>query len=746
MNLNIKYGDLYTQTNKEVIKFRNLLRECLLSNDWRLVLKNLPNSNRIRLTESDLNSIQANPSINLPNFLTTRAITLRDLYEAFDKLNLENGLLLLGKQEQPIKIKLKSPQSEIIKVRNGGLIELFCQADGFPKPSYSFYNNHNEMVARTNSLSIQNANVSHNGTYKCVISQMRKDGQNFFENVFFKVQVIADVDENLSVKISPLSIVTEVEESIEIRAHVNESNYDKLKFEWFKTNPRTLETKFISNNPSSNKHILRIDEITTDDIGRYYCQVTRESTSEKIMSSTSCQVDINEKSEFDLKIALLIGNADYERDEHRYNECLMCKSDKSHKWLSHLDIYNSLERLKIAYEKLGYIVLAFVDMNADDCLRSVKLFKKICDQADRVSVLLHVIGHGHTYSHHDYLMPVDTRLKYHLNNHQYHGLLHEISISNLHNFLELFISDDRLEPNKQFYVVVFWDLCRSQWDHQVDVEPNLDIDSLLNSTMDYTVVYGCLTGNNEYFLTEELPNLKLTKGPIVTNLLLNNLKENLSLYEIAENINKKIVELREKVCYLKDLSTIKINSTLRKVNFWLKANRNKYFYKRIADEFFLSKVYMNEEFIFDDNRRQVVKISFSNDIFLNSILLNVEYDQDLVKDIKMKYLEPIVCKKIKYDGSNQRIYRLLNLLEIYSAFGHNLITILVELKNGQSKSIDTRIPEHFENLNKKLNSIDINDYIREKKMISLNRDDWSVSSVEIYQSDSQFETTSNDDS
>lgn len=210
----------------------------------------------------------------------------------------------------------------------------------------------------------------------------------------------------------------------------------------------------------------------------------------------------------DLKIALLIGNGNYEKDRNLIGNCANC--NRENKWINNLDIYDSLERLQVAYERLGYIVLAFIDLNAEDFLRAVKLFKRICDKADHVSVLVHVMGHGHNYNHHDYLIPIDAKLKIHNNNHAYHGIMNMISISNLHNLLEVFISDINVDPNKKFYVVCFWDLCRSQWlnspllweiseyfyivsfqrSNAYEIETNVNIDLQLNHSMEYTVIFG----------------------------------------------------------------------------------------------------------------------------------------------------------------------------------------------------------------------------------------------------------------
>lgn len=159
MDLNVKLSDLLNSKNRELIKFRNRLRDVLIANDWKLILKNLPCvlNDKLKLCDRDFISIETNPAQIILNFLSSRAVTLKDLYESFEILNIENGLLLLGKQEEGITIKQKYPLEEIIRIKSGQTIELFCLADSFPKPCYSFYDYNNQLVLENNCLSIKNA-------------------------------------------------------------------------------------------------------------------------------------------------------------------------------------------------------------------------------------------------------------------------------------------------------------------------------------------------------------------------------------------------------------------------------------------------------------------------------------------------------------------------------------------------------------------------------------------------------------
>lgn len=87
------------------------------------------------------------------------------------------------------------------------------------------------------------------------------------------------------------------------------------------------------------------------------------------------------------------------------------------------------------------------------------------------------------------------------------------------------------------------------------------------------------------------------------------------------------------------------------------------------------------------------------------------------------------------NDSNRQEYRISNLFEIYEKFCEGIITIRVDLKNGQNKTVNMKIPEKYKILYNKLNTEEMNLYIHDKKKINILRDDWSISSADIGQSD-----------
>jgi hypothetical protein len=142
--------------------------------------------------------------------------------------------------------------------------------------------------------------------------------------------------------------------------------------------------------------------------------------------------------------------------------------------------------MKRELERLDYIVIAFIDLNAEDYLRAIRFFREICETAEHVSILVYVSGHGYQANHHDYLIPIDSRLILHRNGHKKHGINHIYSLNSLDNLLENFISDPLTYPKKKYTVVCLWDLCREEWNN-VDIEAT--IDKRLNNSLDYTILY-----------------------------------------------------------------------------------------------------------------------------------------------------------------------------------------------------------------------------------------------------------------
>ncbi len=160
-----------------------------------------------------------------------------------------------------------------------------------------------------------------------------------------------------------------------------------------------------------------------------------------------------------LKIALLIGNCNYETNDEEIKMCRKCQSPGYN--LTNLNMSESIETLRQRLEELGYLVMAFIDLDADNYLRAVRLARQICDQAESVSVLIYIAGHGYNYLSQDYLIPINTKLLLHHNNHDYKRILYSsLSLCSLSNLLESF---KPLYLDQNISVVVFWDLCRREW-------------------------------------------------------------------------------------------------------------------------------------------------------------------------------------------------------------------------------------------------------------------------------------------
>ena len=129
--------------------------------------------------------------------------------------------------------------------------------------------------------------------------------------------------------------------------------------------------------------------------------------------------------------------------------------------LTNLNINSSFETLKKRLEELDYLVMAFVDLDADNFLRAIHLFRQVCDKASNVSVLVYVAGHGYNYMKEDYLIPVNTKMLLHHNKHEYRRIVNSsLSLCSLSNLIESF---KPLSLDQNITVHCIWDLCRRDW-------------------------------------------------------------------------------------------------------------------------------------------------------------------------------------------------------------------------------------------------------------------------------------------
>lgn len=93
-----------------------------------------------------------NPAIDVIGFMIGRSIVLNDLYESFERLNLEKGLEILNKPEADLVVINEPPKT--VNVKQGHIAQIICDATGFPKPSFEYYNRYNQLVSNTNCLKI----------------------------------------------------------------------------------------------------------------------------------------------------------------------------------------------------------------------------------------------------------------------------------------------------------------------------------------------------------------------------------------------------------------------------------------------------------------------------------------------------------------------------------------------------------------------------------------------------------------
>jgi hypothetical protein len=282
-----------------------------------------------------------------------------------------------------------------------------------------------------------------------------------------------------------------------------------------------------------------------------------------------------------LKIALIICNGAYEKYEEtaEMKNCKECLSIYRSLNLIDLSSFETAERLRYKLEKLGYLVMAFVDLRSEDYLRVIKLFRKACSNAPRVSSLIYVSGHGFNNCHQDILVSIDARNILHENNHNNHCAQRLFGLSSLVNLFENFVSSP--EDNQKFSLICLWDLCRKQWVESSSVEEInqfYDIDRLLNGTLDYSLLFSCNVGTSGYDLCQDRPDLDLKKGTIFTNLFLNNIdtSRNNNIHDIGVSINKDIDKLKKNEEF-QVLSKLKYHSTLAPIDLSAKANNDKTF-------------------------------------------------------------------------------------------------------------------------------------------------------------------------
>lgn len=147
---------------------------------------------------------------------------------------------------------------------------------------------------------------------------------------------------------------------------------------------------------------------------------------------------------------LIIGNADYMN-----SECQSCQNKYKH-FNSIDDIYESIAKIREKMEQLGFITMSFINLNTREYKRSLKLFKRLCEPANKVFVLVYMTGHGFNNFGKDNLVSIDSQRHYHLNGHR--NFLKESTSLSLNYLMECFVSPP---DHDKFHVGVFCDFNRT---------------------------------------------------------------------------------------------------------------------------------------------------------------------------------------------------------------------------------------------------------------------------------------------
>jgi hypothetical protein len=128
--------------------------EKILNDHWESVLSNLPSVRNNKITFDDETRRHCSDKKNnerpgdiAMNFLLKKAIRLNELFESFTITDNEDGLYLLNKPETDMKII--RPPVKVTNVNSRDPIEIVCEVECFPKPTFSFHRKGIDKVLQT---------------------------------------------------------------------------------------------------------------------------------------------------------------------------------------------------------------------------------------------------------------------------------------------------------------------------------------------------------------------------------------------------------------------------------------------------------------------------------------------------------------------------------------------------------------------------------------------------------------------
>ena len=116
--------------------------------------------------------LSEDPASSAIDYMISKAIVLDELFDSFETLGLEEGLLFLNKPVTDLEI-IKRPPS-VVYVNSPEKLRVVCQADGFPTPTYEYFKD-DVSVAMGAEFTKDVSSSCDSGQYKCLIKQRRGD-------------------------------------------------------------------------------------------------------------------------------------------------------------------------------------------------------------------------------------------------------------------------------------------------------------------------------------------------------------------------------------------------------------------------------------------------------------------------------------------------------------------------------------------------------------------------------------------
>lgn len=384
------------------------LHELDITVRWNLIDKLMIDDNWMRLAElmrvmghETVERLQCfkNPAERLIDELADRMCTVDLLAFALKTQELFDALALFIEREPLTVTRQPGNGSEVVRVSYGDVLELQCNATGFPPPkSYQwFFNNEELSFGTSNILTIENFDLHHIGVYRCEIKQDETpDGSCCTNDV--SVELLPDLPVIVE---QPRPVVCLVGETFTLQCSVD--CYPTPNFQWYRGNEPL---------PGETYDGLLVESASLEDKGVYRCHVSNiqaEVWSKQVQVTVFPEEDARYHVEKALlpvkrepvpaKVALLIGNSSYEKP----NDSLPTASENS-RLTDLLMPSNDVETLSSILSNMEFRVLAFQNLTKTEMRNAVKLFSNMLPEGS--IGIFYFAGHGFECDD-KFMLPVD---------------------------------------------------------------------------------------------------------------------------------------------------------------------------------------------------------------------------------------------------------------------------------------------------------------------------------------------------